>query len=182
MMLLRSIGLHVSGARLLSRRHDRAAAGEALLIALHGAMYLTILALVLSPVKALAFVLIQQAVFSLYLGVSFAPNHKGMPIIARGSDLGFAERLIITARNVSGGWVATFLLGGLNYQIEHHLFPSMPRPNLKYAQADVKEFCDAHHLSYCETSFTASFSRIIQYLEVSSKPHHTLTTSNLNTR
>jgi fatty acid desaturase len=182
MMLLRSVGLHVSGARFLIRRHNRAAAGETLLIALHCAMYLMILALVLSPVKALAFVLIQQAVFSLYLGVSFAPNHKGMPIIARGSELGFAERQIITARNVTGGWVVTSLLGGLNYQIEHHLFPSMPRPNLKRAQSLVKEFCATQQLSYCETSFSESFRRILRYLEVTSKPNHTLTTSNLNTR
>ena len=182
LMLLRSLGLHISGASYLLKRHDRSAAGEGLLTALHVGLYLTILNLVLSPMKALVFVVIQQAVFSVYLGVSFAPNHKGMPIIARGSDLGFPQRQIITARNVSGGWVVTFLLGGLNYQIEHHLFPSMPRPNLKHAQALVNEFCATQQLSYCETSLSESFRRIIRYLEVTSKPHRTLTTSNLNTR
>lgn len=165
LMLLRSLGLHVSGARFLIRRHDRSAAIEGLLVAIHVGAYLTILSLVLSPLKAAVFILIQQAVFSIYLGVSFAPNHKAMPIIARCSELGFAQRQIVTARNVSGGRLATFLLGGLNYQIEHHLFPSMPRPNLKYAQAWVKDFCSQHDLYYCETTFAESFRRIFQYLE-----------------
>ena len=42
---------------------------------------------------------------------------------------------MLTSRNVRGGWLVDFALGGLNYQIEHHLFPSMPRPNLRRSQA-----------------------------------------------
>ena len=166
LMLLRSLGLHISGASFLIRRRDRSAALEGLLTAVHFGVYLTIVALVLSPLKALVFVVTQQAVFSVYLGVSFAPNHKAMPIIDPNSKLGFAQRQIVTARNVSGGGLATLLLGGLNYQIEHHLFPSMPRPNLKYAQAWVKDFCAEHDLVYCETTFAESFRRILKYLQL----------------
>ena len=81
LMLLRSSGMHVLGIKRLVRRRDHAAAVEASLIMLHAALYLTVVLWVLSPLKALAFVAVQQAVFSLYLGISFAPNHKGMPII-----------------------------------------------------------------------------------------------------
>jgi len=165
-MLLRSLGLHISGASFLIRRRDRSAALEGLLTAVHFGVYLTIVALVLSPLKALVFVVTQQAVFSVYLGVSCAPNHKAMPIIDPNSKLGFAQRQIVTARNVSGGGLATLLLGGLNYQIEHHLFPSMPRPNLKYSQAWVKDFCAEHDLFYCETTFAESFRRILKYLQL----------------
>jgi len=49
-------------------------------------------------------------------------------------------------------YAASFLtdaaLGGLNYQIEHHLFPSMPRPNLRHAQRLVRGFCDSHEVAY----------------------------------
>jgi mRNA-degrading endonuclease toxin of MazEF toxin-antitoxin module len=62
-MLLRSSGMHVLGIRRLARRRDRAAAAEGSLIALHAALYLTVVLWVLSPVKALAFVAVQQAVF-----------------------------------------------------------------------------------------------------------------------
>jgi fatty acid desaturase len=164
LMLLRSGGMHVLGIGRLARRRDRAAAVEASLIVLHAALYLTVVLWVLSPLKALAFVAVQQAVFSLYLGISFAPNHKGMPVIESASAAGFARRQVVTARNIRGGRFTDFMLGGLNYQIEHHLFPSMPRPSLRRVQGLVRDFCAAADLGYSEESFAGSFRQIIHHL------------------
>ena len=50
---------------------------------------------------------------------------------------------------------------GLNYQIEHHLFPAMPRNNLRKAQQLVKEFCRTHSIPYCETSVLQSYRAIL---------------------
>ena len=164
LMLLRSGGMHVLGIRRLLRRRDHASAVEASLIMLHAALYLTVVLWVLSPLKALAFVAVQQAVFSLYLGISFAPNHKGMPIIESATATGFARRQVVTARNIRGGRFITFVFGGLNYQIEHHLFPSMPRPNLRRVQGLVRDFCAATDLCYREESFAGSFRQIVHHL------------------
>jgi fatty acid desaturase len=164
LMLLRSSGMHVLGIQRLARRRDRASVVEASLIVLHAALYLTVVLWVLSPLKAVAFIVLQQAVFSVYLGVSFAPNHKGMPIIESAAEAGFARRQVVTARNISGGRLTTFMLGGLNYQIEHHLFPSMPRPNLRRVQDLVRDFCVATDLGYSEESFAESFRQIIRHL------------------
>ncbi|HEY1667738.1 MAG TPA: acyl-CoA desaturase [Trebonia sp.] len=164
LMLLRSSGMHVLGIKRLARRRDRASAVEASLIVLHAALYLTVVLWVLSPLRALAFVVVQQAVFSLYLGISFAPNHKGMPIIESATAAGFARRQVTTARNVSGGRLTTFMLGGLNYQIEHHLFPSMPRPNLRRVQSLVRDFCTDTDLGYSEENFVESFRQITRHL------------------
>jgi hypothetical protein len=146
------------------RQRDHASAVEASLITLHAALYLTVVLWVLFPLKALAFVAVQQAVLSLYLGISFAPNHKGMPIVESATAVGFARRQVVTARNIRGGRFTTFILGGLNYQIEHHLFPSMPRPNLRRVQGLVRDFCAATDLGYREESFAGSFRQIIQHL------------------
>ena len=55
---------------------------EAALLAAHFAGYLALVLLVLGPgLKAVAFVIVQQGLFGLYLGCSFAPNHKGMPVL-----------------------------------------------------------------------------------------------------
>ena len=164
LMVLRSGGMHVLGVKRLVRRRDRASAVEASLIVVHAALYLTVVLWVLSPLRALAFIAVQQAVFSLYLGISFAPNHKGMPLIGSATTAGFARRQVVTARNIRGGWLTTFMLGGLNYQIEHHLFPSMPRPNLRRVQGLVRDFCSATDLGYSEESFVESFRQIIQHL------------------
>jgi fatty acid desaturase len=164
LMLLRSGGMHVLGIKRLLRQRDRASAVEASLITVHAALYLTVVLLVLSPLKALAFVAVQQAVFSLYLGISFAPNHKGMPVIETATAAGFARRQVVTARNIRGGRCTDFMLGGLNYQIEHHLFPSMPRPNLRRVQGLVRDFCVAADLGYREERLVESFRQIVRHL------------------
>ena len=145
------------------RQRDHASAVEASLITLHAALYLTVVLWVLFPLKALAFIAVQQAVFSLYLGISFAPNHKGMPIIETATATSFARRQVVTARNIRGGRFTTFMLGGLNYRIEHHLFPSMPRPNLRRVQGLVRDFCAATDLGCSEESFVESFRQIVHH-------------------
>ncbi len=67
---------------------------------------------------------VQFAVFGVYMGASFAPNHKGMPVIAHDAKLDFFSKQLRASRNIRGGWWATILMGGLNYQVEHHLFPA----------------------------------------------------------
>jgi fatty acid desaturase len=164
LMLLRSPGLYVSGIQMLLRRRDRGAAVEGLLLGVHAALYLTAVLWVLSPLKALAFIGIQQALFSLYLGFSFAPNHKGMPIIEGDAQMSFARRQVITARNITGGRFTNLMLGGLNYQIEHHLFPTMPRPNLARAQSIIRAFCIETGLGYCEDSLVGSYRLTVRHL------------------
>ena len=164
LMLLRSTGLYVSGFQDLYRRRGRTVLSEAILMVLNAALYLTVVFWVLPPTKAIAFVVVHQAVFSLYLGCSFAPNHKGMPLMDRDTEMSFARRQVITARNLSGGRCVGFIFGGLNYQIEHHLFPTMPRPNLARARDIVRAFCTENHLGYCEVPPIASYVETLRYL------------------
>ena len=125
-------------------------------------LYLTAVFWVLPLPEAVAFIAVHQAVFSFYLGCSFAPNHKGMPIIEEDAKMGFARRQIITARNVTGGRCTGFVLGGLNYQIEHHLFPTMPRPNLARARDLVRAFCLESNLGYCEVGPLRSYRQALR--------------------
>ena len=166
LMLLRSTGLYVSGFQDLYRRRDRSVRAESVLLLLHVAFYLTVVFWVLSPVKAIVFIAVHQAAFSLYLGCSFAPNHKGMPLMERGTEMPFARRQVLTARNLTGGRWVGFVFGGLNYQIEHHLFPTMPRPNLARAQEMVRAFCVENHLGYAEAGPISSFRQIVQGLQL----------------
>ena len=56
------------------------------------------------------------------------------------------------------------LMGGLNYQVEHHLFPNMPRPSLAKASAIVKDYCREHSIVYTETTLWRSYGIVIAYL------------------
>ncbi|WP_152353266.1 fatty acid desaturase family protein [Brachybacterium subflavum] len=113
---------------------------------------------------AFAFLGVQFAVFGVYMGASFAPNHKGMPVIARGARLDFFSKQVRTSRNIQGGWWATALLGGLNYQVEHHLFPSMPRIHLSKAREIVRAKCAALNVPYTEVPLHRSYMIVVRYL------------------
>lgn len=118
----------------------------------------------LGPWLGLAFLAVQVAVFGVYMGASFAPNHKGMPLIPKDSKVDFLQRQILTSRNIRGGRLIDWGMGGLNYQIEHHLFPRMASANLHKVQPLVKEFCAERGIPYTETGLMESYGIVIRYL------------------
>ncbi|MGO4453532.1 fatty acid desaturase family protein [Arthrobacter sp. RAF14] len=118
----------------------------------------------LPPALAIGFVLIQQGVFGFYMGATFAPNHKGMKVFAENDRVDFLTRQVRSSRNISGGWAMDVLMGGLNYQIEHHLFPSMPRPALRRAAAMVRRTCAEQGIPYTSTSLMTSYGIVMRYL------------------
>jgi fatty acid desaturase len=164
MLLLEAMHLHAASVRAVARGAVKLHVVEALLLVAHGIGYLAGLLLVLSPPRAAVFLIVQQSLFGLYLGCAFAPNHKGMPVVEGGEDPGFLRRQVLTSRNVRGGRLTDFLLGGLNYQIEHHLFPSMPRPSLRRSQPIIREFCAERRLSYSETGIVRSYAEALRHL------------------
>jgi fatty acid desaturase len=164
LLLLEAAHLHLASSKAVLRGSGRANTVEGLLLVAHVAGYLTALVLVLSPLQAVAFVVVQQGLFGLYLGCAFAPNHKGMPTLTEAEQLDFLRRQVLTSRNVAGSRLVDFVLGGLNYQIEHHLFPNMPRPNLRRAQPLIRAFCQQHGITYTEASLLGSYAQAIRHL------------------
>lgn len=104
-----------------------------------------------------------------YLINVFAPNHKGMPQIDDGVKFSFLEQQIITSRNISGHWLTDFLYMGLNYQIEHHLFPNTPRNKLKKITPFVKALCRKRNFEYTQVSFLESNRIIVSELNKAGK-------------
>jgi fatty acid desaturase len=170
LLLGEAASLHVAGFRALAGRAGRRRPAEAVLFALHVAGYLSVVFLVLPPAKAVVFILVQQGLFGLYLGASFAPNHKGMPILAPADKTDYLRRQVLTSRNVRGGWLTDLALGGLNYQIEHHLFPSMPRANLRRSQPLIRDFCRQQGLPYCQASLAGSYAQALRHLHAVGRP------------
>jgi fatty acid desaturase len=171
LLLLEAAHLHLASIKAIVRGGSgRANLVEGVLLVAHLGSYLTVLWLVLSPWQALAFLVVHQGLFGLYLGCSFAPNHKGMPTLTAADQLDFVRRQVLTSRNVAGSRFVDWLLGGLNYQIEHHLFPNMPRPNLRRAQPLVRAFCAQHGLAYVEASLVGSYAQAVRHLHAVGAP------------
>jgi len=165
LLTLEGLNLHVLGIRhLLSRQPVKKRVLELALIAVRLAVVIVPVFLLLPLGMAFAFMGVQLAVFGVYMGASFAPNHKGMPIIDASARLDFFSKQVRTSRNIRGGWWATALFGGLNHQVEHHLFPSMARPHLSHARAIVRDYCKGAGIPYTETSVLRSYAIVIDYL------------------
>ncbi|GGM48559.1 fatty acid desaturase [Longimycelium tulufanense] len=170
LLLAEAVMLRIASVQAVLRREVRSATTEATWLVLHIVGYLAAVFLVLSPVKAVLFILVHQGLMGVYLGCSFAPNHKGMPVIAEGQRLDFLRKQVLTSRDVVGGRWVDFLLGGLNYQIEHHLFPNMPRPNLRRAQPLVRRFCQRHGISYTQCGLLRSYAWVLRHLHAVGAP------------
>lgn len=165
LLAFEGLNLHWQGLRHLMQRGEvKGRWTELGLITLRFALVLTPVFLMLPLGMAFAFMGVQLAVFGIYMGASFAPNHKGMPVIAPDAKLDFFSKQVRTSRNISGGWWATWLMGGLNYQVEHHLFPNMPRPHLAKAREIVRDYCESFGVPYTETNLWRSYGIVIEYL------------------
>ncbi|MBQ1092232.1 acyl-CoA desaturase [Streptomyces sp. B93] len=157
LLTLEGFNLRVSSGRAIANRRLRHRTLDGALLFTHCAVYLTALFWVLPPGMAVAFLAVHQCLFGVYLGSVFAPNHKGMPILSADDRPDFLRRQVLTSRNVNGGRFTDLVLGGLNHQIEHHLFPSMPSPNLRKARTVVRQYCRERGVEYTETGLAASY-------------------------
>lgn len=98
--------------------------------------------------KALIVTIVTNITSGFYLLNIFAPNHKGMPHIAKGTKISFLEQQVMTSRNIQGNWFVDLLYMGLNYQMEHHLFPDCPRNKLKYIVPHLRKVCKRLKIDY----------------------------------
>ncbi len=120
--------------------------------------------LVLPLPKALLVFLAVHFLTGFYMTNVFAPNHKGMPQIKKGTKVSFIEQQIVTARNIVSNWYYDFVYVGVNYQIEHHLFPNCPRNKLHLITPYVLEICRKYDLSYTSVGVIESNKIIISEL------------------
>ena len=165
MLMLEGFNLHLQGFRTVFGRDkvDKRWV-EITMLTTRIALSIAVIFYFLPLGMAFAFIGVQMAVFGVYMGASFAPNHKGMPQLPTESKVDFLRRQVLTARNIRGGTVIDSFMGGLNYQVEHHLFPNMARPNLRKSQEIVKEYCESHNILYTETGLLQSYGIVIAYL------------------
>ena len=177
LLLLEGINLKVTSIRSVAgelrstnrSKRDRARI-EAVLLTVHFALYFGLLFTVMSPALAVLFFFVHQALLGVHLGAAFAPNHKGMPAPGPDENWDHLRKQVLTSRNVRGGRVTDWFLGGLNYQIEHHLFPSMPRPHLKRSQPLIRQYCELAGLPYTEESLAQSYAQALRHLHACGAP------------
>jgi fatty acid desaturase len=111
---------------------------------------------------------VTYAATSLVVGVLltglFSGNHMGMPTLGPGEPASYLRRQVETSRNIDVPAPLRFLFGGLDYQIEHHLFPFVAQPRLPAARRVVEPFCRAHGVAYHSEGFFTAQRAIHRHL------------------
>jgi fatty acid desaturase len=156
--------MHFKSVRFLVRTRERLRWVEAGVLCLHALAFPALLLVMVGPWRALVVIVVQKCVGGFYLASVFAPNHKGMPQIERGEELDFLRSQVLTSRNVRSNPITDLVYGSLNYQIEHHLFPTMPRCNIRRAHKIVRDYCAELGVPYHETSIYRSYREILGFL------------------
>lgn len=116
---------------------------------------------------AITVLLTLSFVLSPWLSFGFMTNHLGCEVFEKedGEKLSWMELQMRTSRSLKGGSFIHWFYGGLNTQIEHHLFPKAPRFNLLKVQKMTKEFAKKHNLKYFETSPIEAYVQINNILK-----------------
>lgn len=177
LLTLEGFNLHASAVKAVARPGIGRRGAEAILLAGHFTGYAAALSLVLSPERALVFLLVHKCLWGVYMGMIFAPNHKGMPTCTGDEMPDFLRRQVLTSRNVRGNWLVDIVLGGLNHQIEHHLFPGMPTPQLRHARPLVRAYCAQLGVDYHETGLLRSYAEALRELHRVGAPLRTGSTA-----
>mmetsp|Transcript_43983 Transcript_43983/g.71559 ORF Transcript_43983/g.71559 Transcript_43983/m.71559 type:complete len:449 (+) Transcript_43983:188-1534(+) len=134
---------------------------EAVLVTLHWAWFITALS-ILGPLKGFLFGWFITAIAGLFLASVFVISHNGMEILDE--QLDFVHTQMYTTRDVTPNLFNNWFTGGLNYQIEHHLFPTMPRHNFRRARKQIKAFCDKHKIPFLECGFIEGSLELFRHL------------------
>jgi fatty acid desaturase len=164
LLCLGVLQIHIYSAGFLFNRRLRNAGCEAGLLLAHAVAYLGGLILLLGVCRGLLFALVHQMLLGAYLGAAFLPNHLGMPMLQPGEPMDFLGRQVRAARNLRANRVADYVFGALTCQIEHHLFPTMPRCNLRAAAPIVRRFCQERGIAYHETGVFDAYCEVHRYL------------------
>lgn len=106
----------------------------------------------------ISFFLVSQCVGGILLGLTFLVNHNGRSVFPSNDvvegRMDFNKIQVLTGRDIRGGPRNFFhwFMGGLDMQIEHHLFPSLPRHYLKGIQSKVTALCKQYEIEHHQTS------------------------------
>jgi fatty acid desaturase len=132
---------------------------EIFLIVVHFSLLFWYVGSTLSAAEAIGFFSATFTSIGWYMSLVFAPNHKSEEIIDAKKKYSWVSQITST-RNIKPSYLIFFLLGGLNFQVEHHLFPTMPRSAYFKANVLVKEFCCTYDITYEESSWFQSMRDI----------------------
>ena len=117
-----------------------------------------------SAAAAARFFLLAQGSAGLLLAFAFGVGHNGMEVFDAAARPAFSELQVRTTRDVIDTPFNAWFMGGLHYQIEHHLFPTLPRHSLAAIAPRVRALCARHGVAYRCTGLLEGTGEVLSHL------------------
>lgn len=136
---------------------------------LHYAWYFAIVAQVPTYAGRAAFICVSNVVCGLCLALVFGLGHNGMATYEATERPDFWRLQVTTTRNIHSSYFVDWFCGGLHFQVDHHLFPTLPRHNLRAANARVQRFCKDFGVTYHSTNMWVGTKEVLSCLSGISK-------------
>ena len=131
---------------------------------IHYLWYGSLMFCYMSPTRVLLYFMTSQCMTGLLLAIVFGLGHNGMSVYDSEKRPDFWKLQVTTTRNVKGGSFVQWFCGGLGYQVDHHLFPTLPRHNLGQVHELVESFCKEYNVQYHETTMWDGTIEVLQHL------------------
>lgn len=128
---------------------------DGIMLILHFAFWIGVphLLLDVSFSKTLLAYFVPPLLLGPYFAAIFWVNHIGMPLIDDVESFSFIEHQALTSRNISNPSALDWFFGGLNFQIEHHLFPRIPASKLSAVKPIVRHQFARYGIPYNEVKW-----------------------------
>jgi fatty acid desaturase len=156
MLLIQKFNMVQKGAKLYRRGRYFRFLG----MVIHVLMWI---ALVLRSDYSPVFVLVAMLTAGV-IHIQILLSHAYMPrfTLAEQHRIGWIRYQVLGTQNVDTSWYDGWFHGGLQYQIEHHLYAKVPRHNLPIIKPWVMEFCEKHDLPYRSDSFLVCIADMLK--------------------
>jgi fatty acid desaturase len=134
------------------------------LLPLHFLVLLVLPGLLIGWPAAILAYLTMSCLSSLMTASVFIPNHIGMRRLGPDDELSYLEQQVTTSRNILNPPFLDFYYGGLNSQIEHHLFPRVSHDRYRAMRPIVRAFCQKRGIPYSEAGFYRALATVGNHL------------------
>ncbi len=162
--LLWGFGIRIAAVAHAIRCFDRRTAVDLLCVAGHfGAWIGLALAFGSLPAAAIDYAAI-TVLNGIYMAAILVVPHVGTGSSGPGEELPFFERQVAFSRNYDASRLGTFLCGGLNLQIEHHLLPGVPCMRLRRARPIIRAYCERHGLPYRQIGYLTAWREVLRHV------------------
>jgi fatty acid desaturase len=135
---------------------------EAASMTVHYVAWLVIPTILWGPLVGIGVYMALWGLVGVFLALIFAPAHIGLPIMAEQHHDWLHQ--LETTRDLELPKFISFFFIGLDYQVEHHLFPKIPHCNLPRAAEVTKAWCERHGMPYQSVPYLAALADSARFM------------------